>query len=135
MLYTDVSAITMLRLEKIMDRKALPLFAPALIIAALGLPFVLGAEWMLANLMLSDSLRVVLGLLPIVPGIGLVLAFVHAVRGLDELQKQIHLHAAAITFCVTIVLTFVFGGLQRAGIYTASWDDIGNNMLLIWAAA
>ena len=118
-----------------MDRKALLLYAPALIVAAVGLPIVLGIEWVLANVALSNDLRVVLGLVPIVPGVALVLAFVHAVRGLDEMQKQIYLQAAAITFCVTVLLTFVFGGLQRAGIYQASWDDIGNNMLMIWAVA
>ena len=118
-----------------MDRKVLFLYAPALIIAVVGLPLVLAIQWALANLTLSEPLRIGLGLLPIVPGIALVLAFVFAVRGLDEMQKQIYLQAAAITFCATLVLTFVFGGLQRAGIYTASWDDIGNNMLLIWVVA
>ena len=118
-----------------MDRKVILLYAPALIIAAVGLPIVLGIQWVLANVAVSDDLRVVLGLLPIVPGVALVLAFVYAVRGLDEMQKQIYLQAAAITFCVTVLLTFVFGGLQRAGIYSASWDDIGNNMMLIWAVA
>lgn len=62
-------------------------------------------------------------------------ALVRAIHKMDELQKRICLESVFIAFVVTLILTFVFAGLQDAGVFRAPWDDIGSYMMLFWAGA
>jgi hypothetical protein len=54
---------------------------------------------------------------------------------MDELQKRICLESVFIAFMLTLVLAFVFGGLERAGIYRPAWDSLGTPMMFFWACA
>ena len=76
-----------------------------------------------------------LGLLPALMAVLFVVAFVKDVRKLDEMLKRIHLQAAAISFLLTVILTFVFDGLKSAGIYRATLSDLDTATVLIWVAA
>jgi len=71
-------------------------------------------------------------LLPIVPMLFFVVALRRAVERLDEMQRQICLHAALLTFLLTIVATLVFAALDRAHLYAARWDDVGTAMMFLW---
>jgi hypothetical protein len=88
--------------------------------------------WVFQSATLSPAMRLLLALLPLIPGSLFLYYLVKGIRGLDELQQRIYIEAATLTFIVTILLTFLFGSLQRAGIYDAKWDDIGNTMMFVW---
>jgi hypothetical protein len=74
-------------------------------------------------------------LLPVLPALCFVLALARAVQKMDELQKRICLESVFIAFLLTMVLAFVIGGLDRAGIYHAQFDALGTPMMGFWASA
>lgn len=107
-------------------------FRPAFIWGLIGLVVVFASSWVFRSAALSRSLRLLLALLPLIPGGLFLFSFVQGIRGLDELKQRIYTETATLTFLVTVLLTFLFGSLQRAGLYTAKWDDIGNTMMFVW---
>jgi hypothetical protein len=113
-------------------RGYLIMFRPAFVWSMIGLAVVFITGWLFESVVLSPPLRILLALLPLIPGSLFLFYLVKGIRGLDELQQRIYMEAATLTFVVTVLLTFLFGSLQRAGLYTAQWDDIGNTMMLVW---
>ncbi len=76
----------------------------------------------------GDAWRIVLALLPVLPAVGMVLAILAFVRGLDELEQRIHLISAVITLSLIIVAGITCGFLQAyAGLpdLSAFWFGIG----------
>lgn len=98
----------------------------------------LTVRWMFKHVELHSPARQLLGFLPALLAVLFVVAFVKDVRKLDEMVKRIHLQAAAIAFLLTVVLTFVFDGLNDAGIATRS--DLSSDLVFTcgvftWAVA
>jgi Kef-type K+ transport system membrane component KefB len=65
----------------------------------------------------------------------MVVAILQDVRKLDEMVRRIHLQAASTAFLLTVILTFVFDGLESAGIYRATRGALVTANLVIWVAA
>ena len=107
-------------------------FRPAFVWGIVGLFIVFASSWFFRHTVLSPTLRILLALLPLIPGGLFLFSLVKGIRGLDELQQRIYTETATLTFIVTILMTFLFGSLQRAGLYSAKWDDIGNTMMFVW---
>ena len=118
-----------------MNNPILRRFTPTFAWGVLALVLVFTSGWVLQHTAVGLNLRVALALAPLVPAGLFVIALVRAIRRFDELQQRIYLESVAIAFVITVLLTFVFGGLQRAGLYTAKWDDIGNTMMAVWLLA
>ena len=76
--------------------------------------------------------RVPVALLPVVPALFLILAFVGYMRGMDELQRQIQLEALALSFGGTAVLTFGYGFLQGVGFPQLNWTFVFPLMVGLW---
>jgi hypothetical protein len=87
------------------------------------------------NHVLHRPLPRLLTLLPLIPSMFFWVALVHMIQKVDELQKRIWYESVFIAFMATLALTFVFAGLERAGIHRAPRDDIGSSMLLLWGCA
>lgn len=115
-----------------MVKRALLSYRPVILVAIVGLPVVFAADWLLKQFELSVEMRWGFALLRMVPGTLLLVAMIHAARSQAEMQRRIFFEAAAIAFAITVLMTFVYGSLQSAGLYTATWDDIGNPMMLWW---
>jgi hypothetical protein len=47
---------------------------------------------------------------------------------------RIHQQAASVAFLLTVILTFVFDGLESAGIYRAPRSALVTATLVIWVA-
>ena len=95
----------------------------------------LTVQWIFEHEDLHSPARQLLGFLPALLAVVFVVAFVRDVRKLDEMRRQIHLQAAAISFLLTVILTFVFDGLKSAGIYQATLSNLETATVLIWAAS
>jgi UDP-N-acetylmuramyl pentapeptide phosphotransferase/UDP-N-acetylglucosamine-1-phosphate transferase len=95
----------------------------------------LTVKWIFKHQELHSPARSMLGFLPALLAILFVVAFVKDVRKLDEMRRRIHLQAAATSFLLTVILTFVFDGLKDAGIYRATLSDLDTATVLIWATA
>jgi hypothetical protein len=91
--------------------------------------------WLLKYAELSPPARLFFDFLPALMWIFFVLAFVRTIRKSDELRQRIHMQAVAIAAVPAAVLLLVFSGLERAGIYRASWSDVASAMLLLLVIA
>lgn len=89
-------------------------------LAAAALATHFTVEWLFAHEELRPSVRHVLVFLPILAWIFFVVAFVQMIRRLDELVQRIFLHAAAIGFLGTVVVSAAFDELNTAGIFMAA---------------
>jgi hypothetical protein len=95
----------------------------------------LTVQWIFKHEELHSPAKPMLGFLPALMAILFVVAFVKDVRKLDEMIRRIHLQAAAISFLLIVIVTFVFDGLKDAGIYRATLSDLDTATVLIWATA
>ena len=75
------------------------------------------------------------GLLPVLPYLGFLSAFVRTALNVDEMRRLIYLESASIALVLTLVLTFVFGAVEQAAIGHPPWDMIGGIALLLWTGA
>jgi FtsH-binding integral membrane protein len=73
--------------------------------------------------------------LPALMWILVIVGFVRAFLTSDELQQRIHLQAASIAFVLTVILTLIFAGLARAGIYQGTWNDLGSPLMFLLLVA
>jgi hypothetical protein len=94
----------------------------------------LAVQWMLKHGWQSSEMRF-LTLLPLVPMMFFIIAVARTILRFDEMQQRICLESIAIAFLLTLALTLVFIGLDRAQIYKAQWDDLGTDMMFFWACA
>jgi hypothetical protein len=84
---------------------------------------------------LRSPARHILSFLPAPLWIFFMVAFVQAVRRMDELEQHIYLQALSIAFGLTVALALVFAGLERAGIYRAAWSDVVSSLMFLWVIA
>lgn len=82
---------------------------------------------------LGDSpWRYPIALLPIVPVISLILAFLRYLSGIDELQRRIQLQAIGFAAGTTGLLTFAYGFLELMGFPRFSTFFIFPMMTMLW---
>lgn len=74
-------------------------------------------------------------LLPLLPMFGFMVAVARTIRRMDELQQRISLVSMSVAFLLSLLLTLIFIGLQRAGLYQPHWDEFGTYMLALWACS
>ncbi len=92
-------------------------------------------EWLFKHEELPSPAKPILGFLPALLAIFFVVALVRDVRKLDEMVQRIHLQAASIAFLLTVILEFVFDGLESAGIFHATRSDLSSALAFTWGAA
>jgi hypothetical protein len=95
----------------------------------------LTVDWLFRYAELGSPARVFVGFLPALMWSFVVVAFVQTIRKSDELRQRIHMQAISIASVPAAILILVFSGLERAGIYTASWSDVGSSMMLLLMVA
>jgi len=92
-------------------------------------------QWLFKHEELGFPAKPILSFLPALLAIFFVVALVQDIRKLDEMQRRIHLQAASTAFLLTVTLTFVFDGLESAGIYRATRSSLSTCVVLFWLAA
>jgi hypothetical protein len=100
---------------------AMAAYVIVLIISVLLLQQNLDAPW-----------RVPLALAPVVPTIFALAAFLHFLRRMDELQRQIQLEGIGLSFGATAILTFAYGFLENVGFPQVSLIWILPLMVMLW---
>jgi hypothetical protein len=76
--------------------------------------------------------RFAIALLPVIPVILLVLAFLRYLAGIDELQQRIQLQAIGFAAGTTGLLTFAYGFLELVGFPQFSTFFIFPMMIMLW---
>jgi hypothetical protein len=108
---------------------------PVFLWALLGLVTNLTLDRLFAAGWLGPNLHL-LRLLPLIPEAFFLVALVRTIRKMDEMQQRICLESIAAAFILTLVLTFVVGGLEAAGVpYAPLRDGLGTFMLFSFACA
>lgn len=80
----------------------------------------------------GSPLKIALIILPVIPIVFALLAFVRFFESMDELQKSIHLYALAFAFAASGLLSFTYGLLENAGLPQLSWVWIFPMMIAFW---
>lgn len=80
----------------------------------------------------GNPLRYALMLLPVIPIVFGLLAFVRFFESIDEMQKSIHLYALAFAFAASGLLSFTYGLLETVGLPRLSWVWIFPMMIAFW---
>jgi hypothetical protein len=76
--------------------------------------------------------RVPLALIPMVPLIFALIAFMRFLSRMDELQRRVQLEALAFAFGGTALLTFSYGFLQIVGFPQVNWFAVWPIMAVLW---
>jgi hypothetical protein len=82
-----------------------------------------------------DKMAKWLTLLPLVPMLLFIVELARNIRRMDEMQQRVSVVSMAIAFVLTLAVTLVFIGLERAHLWMPPWSDIGTYMLLLWGSA
>jgi hypothetical protein len=104
---------------------------PVFLWGAAALAAQLTVQWLFRYRQPRSLVWSLFGFLPALMWVFVITEFVRAFLKSDELQQRIHLQAASIAFVLTVILTLLFGGLERAGIYQATWSDLGSPLLFL----
>lgn len=80
----------------------------------------------------GNPLKFGLIVLPVIPVVFALLAFVRFFESMDELQKSIHLYALAFAFAASGLISFTYGLLENAGLPQLSWVWIFPMMIAFW---
>lgn len=75
-----------------------------------------------------------MALVPVVPALIALFAYVGFLRTLDEMQRKIQFEAFSFGFGATALFTLTYGLLQEAGLPQTNWVTIPSFMVLFWWA-
>ncbi len=87
---------------------------------------------LLKTLPATSAWRFLAAMLPMIPIVLGLLAFLRFFGEMDELQKRIQLYALAFSFGATGLLTFSYGLLQNAGLPQVSFIAVFPMMIALW---
>jgi hypothetical protein len=81
----------------------------------------------------KDSVwRFPVAVLPVLPAVAGMAAFVRFLRTLDEMQRRIQFESFGITLALTWLITFTYGFLENAGLPPLSLIWVGPGMVALW---
>ena len=90
------------------------------------------ASRLILNNIEDSPWRFAIALLPVIPVIFLILAFLRYLAGIDELQQKIQLQAIGFAAGTTGLLTFAYGFLELVGFPQFSTFFIFPMMIMLW---
>jgi hypothetical protein len=76
--------------------------------------------------------KILIALLPAPAYAVLILVILRGVRVMDEMQRRIHLEAAAICLTATVMITITYGFLGLAGAPQPNWAFVACVMALLY---
>lgn len=93
--------------------------------------------WALRHLEPGPSLRLVLALLPVIPGLVYLTLVFRSIRAMDELEHRIQFEAVSFAFLGSLVVSLTYGMLQKSGFFRDwpwDWEGIWFMLMVLWAA-
>lgn len=102
------------------------------IIAMFAYAVTLTASISLLKLLPESPWRIPLVLLPVIPVLFGLRAFIELLSRMDELQQRIQLQGIAFAAGTTGMLTFTYGFLELIGFPPISWLWIFPLMIVLW---
>lgn len=83
----------------------------------------------------AGTWKILLALTPLIPLIVVFVSAIQMIRGIDELERQIHIEALAVAAGVTALLSVTYGFLEVAKFpHPSAWFTYGV-VMLTWAIA
>ena len=90
------------------------------------------ASALLKNYQFAPPVKVLVALLPAPAYAVLIYVILRGVRDMDEMQRRIHLEAAAICLMATAMVTVTYGFLGLAGAPQPNWAFVTCLMALLY---
>ncbi len=93
--------------------------------------------WGLRHLEPGPALRLVLALLPVIPGLVYLALVFRSIRAMDELEHRIQFEAVSFAFLGSLVVSLTYGMLQKSGFFRNwpwDWEGIWLMLMVLWAA-
>ena len=106
-------------------------FIPAMIVYSLA---VIGSGLFIRGEHLW-AFKLFFALLPVVPMLFALRAYLRYVNAMDELQQRIQLNAVSFAAGATGFITFTYGFLENVGAPLLSWVLIFPLMIVVWGLA
>lgn len=103
-----------------------------LVLTLIGYMISLPLSLVLLAAAVDSPLRYGIALLPVVPVIFGLVAFLSYLRSMDELQQRIQLEAFGFSLGCTGLLTFTIGFLENAGLPQPSLIWVFPTMVIFW---
>ncbi|MFN0104008.1 MAG: hypothetical protein ACKV2U_18230 [Bryobacteraceae bacterium] len=100
--------------------------------AMLGYALVLVGSIKLLGYYGDTAWRYPLALSPMLPASAALVAFLRFFRGVDELERRMHLEGLAFAFGASALATFAYGFLEGAGFPHLNWTLVWPVMALFW---
>ncbi|TWF56932.1 hypothetical protein FHW37_102572 [Neorhizobium alkalisoli] len=80
----------------------------------------------------GPAFRIILSLLPMLPGIAICWVVLRQLRRMDEMQRRMQFEALGLAFAATAVVTFSYGFLEGVGFPKMSMFVIWPVMATFW---
>jgi uncharacterized membrane protein len=77
--------------------------------------------------------RGLISVLPVLPVMYGMFAYLQYLRGVDELQRRIHLEAVGFSLALTSIITLALGFLERVGIETVGMVWVMPLIIALWS--
>jgi hypothetical protein len=81
----------------------------------------------------SMVVRALISVLPVLPVMYGMVAYLRFLRGIDELQRRIHLEGVGFSLAMTSIITLTLGFLERVGIETLSMIWVMPLIIVLWS--
>lgn len=99
----------------------------------------IGVAWLDRSGVIPGPIRPAASLAPVVPLVAFFVGITRWIRGLDELQRMIHLEALVVQFAATGILVMSYGMLAKAALVpnlraTQAFPVLWMALFLSWAA-
>jgi hypothetical protein len=93
---------------------------------------VLFSSWLIPQMDKEDNLRYAVAILPVLPSLFALSAFMRYLRRMDEMQRRIQLEAISFSFGLTAIITLTSSLLVRAGVSPIPISCIFPMMSAFW---
>ena len=88
--------------------------------------------WALRHLDLGFTARLLMALLPVIPGLFYLAILFRTIRAMDEMEHRIQFEAVTFAFIGSLVASLTYGMLQKSGFFLDwPWDWEGIWLMLV----
>ena len=105
-------------------------------VSGIWLLVAIACGWVLRHLEPGPALRLLLALLPVIPGLFYLALVFRSIRGMDELEHRVQFEAVSFAFLGSLVVSLTYGMLQKSGFFRGwpwDWEGIWFMLIGLWA--
>jgi len=95
----------------------------------------IASEWLIKQVQIANPVRYAIAVIPVIPLLFALAAFLKMLQRMDEMQLRIHVEAFGISLAITGFATFTLGLLENVGIPSPGIIWVFPMMIIVWGIA